>query len=256
MYSLLDDNLPEKGTGTPDLSELSKFISALYICHLPLLCVGTCGGDLARIISISLKNQLPDTLCVPTGYNNYKFLCNTIRSLKSDIVVLENVVGCCDEYNYTHLAEDIPEKYIIFLAEYEETLKLLPKGIYAHMGLIHCDKIFTTQLKNDETPYPGKITDSITPSPDIATRNKLLGQFSKLTRESPVSTGYVNSRVKVLQAIAQNGDNILEILRVVYTELISIVEIYGLSEEYEEELLNSTDPVVKDFRERLGVETE
>ena len=210
MYSLLQENLPEQGVDTPDLSELSKFISASYLCHLPLLCVGTSADDMARIISISLNNQFPDTVCVPTGYNNYSSLLSTIRNLKSDIVVLENVVGYCDEYCYTHLTEDIPDKYIIFLVEYEETLKLLPKGIYAHMGLIQCDKFFITQLMSDERPYPGKITGSISSSPDIATRRELLGKLSKLTRSSAVSTGYVNSRVKVLQAITQDGDNIAE----------------------------------------------
>lgn len=211
---------------------------------------------MARIISISLNNQFPDTVCVPTGYNNYSSLLSTIRNLKSDIVVLENVVGYCDEYCYTHLTEDIPDKYIIFLVEYEETLKLLPKGIYAHMGLIQCDKFFMAQLMSEERPCPGKITGSISSSPDIATRRKLLGKLSKLTRSSAVSTGYVNSRGKVLQAITQDGDNIAEVLKVIYTELISIIKIYGLSEEYRDELLNSTDPVVKDFRGRLGVETE
>jgi hypothetical protein len=255
MYSILQDNLPGQGADAHNLSDLSKFISALYLCHLPLLCVGSSAGDMARIISISLNNQLPDTVCVPTGYNNYSSFLSTIRNLKSDIVVLENVVGYCDEYCYTHLTEDIPEKYIIFLVEYEETLKLLPKGIYAHMGLIHCDKLFTTQLTSDERPYPGKITGSISSSPDIATRRELFGKISKLTRCSAVSNGYVNSRVKVLQAITQNGDNIAEVLKVIYTELISINEIYGLSEEYIDELRTSTDSVVKNFRGRLEVET-
>lgn len=256
MYSILKENLPEQGVDTPDLSELSKFISASYLCHLPILCVGNSADDMARIISISLNNQLPDTVCVPTGYNNYSSLLSTIRNLKSDIVVLENIVGYCDEYCYTHLAEDIPEKFIIFLVEYEETLKLLPKGIYAHMGLILCDKIFTMQLISDERPYPGKITGSLSPSPDIATRRKLLGKLSKLTCSSAISTGYVNSRVKILQAITQDGDNIAEVLKVIYTELTSIIEIYGLSEDYSDELQTSTDPIVKNFRERLGVETE
>jgi len=256
MYSLLQENLPEQGADTPDLLDLSKFISASYLSHFPLLCVGTSASDMARIISISLNNQLPDTICVPTGYNNYSSLLNTIRNLKSDIIVLENAVGYCDEYCYTHLAEDVPEKYIIFLVEYEETLKLLPKGIYAHMGLIYCDKVFTTQLMSDELPYPGKIVGSISCSSNITTRRELFGKISKLTRGSSVSTGYVNSRVKILQSITQDGENIAEVLKVIYTELISITEIYGRSDEYRDRLRTSTDPVVIKFREMLGVETE
>ena len=168
---------------------------------------------------------------------------------------MENVVGYCDEYCYTHLAEDIPEKYIIFLVEYEETLKLLPKGVYAHMGLINCDKVFAAQLMSDEL-YPGKITGSISCSPNITTIRELFGKISKLTRGSPVSAGYVNSRIKVLQSITQDKEDIAEVLKVIYTELISIIEIYGLSDEYKDELRTSTDPVVKNFRETLGVETE
>lgn len=255
MYSLLQENLPEQGADNPDLADISKFISALYLCHFPLLCVGTSACDVAHIISISLNNQLPDTICVPTGYNDYYSLLSTIKSLKSDIVVLENVVGYCDEYCYTHLAEDIPEKYIIFLVEYEETLKLLPKGIYAHMGLINCDELFIAQLINEESPYPGKITCSISLSPNIATRRELFSKISKLTRHSPVSTGYINSRVKVLQAITHE-DNIAEVLKAIYTELKSIIGIYGLSEEYRDELLSSPDPIVKNFKMVLGVETE
>jgi hypothetical protein len=251
MYSILQDNLPEQGEDTPDLLDLSKFISASYLGHLPLICVGTSAGDMARIISISLNNQLPDTVCVPTGYNNHSSLLNTIRNLKSDIVILENVVGYCDEYCYTHLAEDIPEKYIIFLVEYEETLKLLPKGIYAHMGLINCDKFFMMQLMSDERPYPGKIAGSVSYSPDIDIRRKLFVTISKLTCGSPVSTGYVNSRVKVLQEITQNIENIPEVVKVIYTELLSIIKIYGSSEKYIDELQTSTDSVVKNFGEIL-----
>lgn len=255
MCSLLLENLPEQGADTPSVLELSKFISASYLCHFPLLCVGTSADDMARIISISFNNQLPDTVCIPSGYNNYSSLVNTIRSLKSDIVVLENVVGFCDEYCYTHLAEDVPEKYIIFLTEYEETLKILPKGIYAHMGLILCDKFFTTQLKSNDRPCPGKITGSISSSPDNDTRSEILDRLLKLTRGAARPTGYVNSRVKVLQAITQD-DNIDEIIKVIYTELISIIEIYGISEDYNDKIRASTDPVVRDFRERLGVEKE
>jgi hypothetical protein len=255
MYSILSDNLPENGVDTPDVSELSKFISASYLHHLPLLCVGTSADEMARIISISFKNQEPDTVCVPTGYNNYSSLLSTIRSLKGDIVVLENMVGYCDEYCYTHLAKDIPEKYFIFLLEYEETLKLLPKGIYAHMGLINCDKFFTT-LKSDEHLYPGKITGPISFPVDTNAKHSLLSKLLKLTHGSPVSTGYVNSRVKILQGITPNEDNISEIIMVICTELKSIIEIYGLSEEYKDKLCTSTDPVIKDFKKRLGVETE
>lgn len=255
MYSILSDNLPEQGVDTPDVSELSKFISASYLHHLPLLCVGTSADEMARIISISFKNQEPDMICVPTGYNNYSSLLSTIRSLKSGIVVLENMVGYCDEYCYTHLAKDIPEKFFIFLLEYEESLKLLPKGIFAHMGLIHCDKFFTT-LKSDEHLIPGKITGSISISVDNKTKHSLLSKLLTLTHGSPVSTGYVNSRVKILQGITQNEDNISEIIKVINTELKSIIEIYGYSDEYRDELCTSTDPVIKDFKERLGVETE
>jgi len=256
MYSILSDNLPEQGVDTPDVSELSKFISASYLHHLPLLCVGTSADEMARIISLSFKNQEPDTICVPTGYNNYSSLLSTIRSLKSDIVVLENMVGYCDEYCYTHLAKDIPEKYFIFLLEYEESLKLLPKGIFSHMGLINCDKFFTT-LKSDEHLIPGKITDSISFPVDTDAKHSLLSKkLLTLTHGSPVSTGYVNSRVKILQGITQNEDNISEIIKVICTELISIIEIYGRSDEYIDELCTSTDPVIKDFKERLGVETE
>jgi hypothetical protein len=256
MYSLLQENLPEQGKDTPDLLELSKFISASYLSHLPLLCVGNSANEMARIISISFNNQLPDTICVPTGYNNYSSLLSTIRNLKSDVVVLENAVGYCDEYCYTHLAEDIPEKYFLFVVEYEETLKLLPKGIYAHMGLILCDKFFTTQLMNDDEIRPGKIMGSISSSPNSATRIKLLKKISNLTLGSPVSTGYVNSRVRILEAIAQEGDQISESIKTIYTELASIIDIYGLSEEYRDIIQDSKDQVVIDFRERLGVETK
>lgn len=256
IYSLLLDNLPQprEDEDKQELRELSKFISASYICHLPLLFVGNSANDMARIISISFNNQLPDKICVPTGYNNYSSLLNVIKKLKSDIVVLENVVGCCDEYCYTHLAEDIPDKYFIFLVEYEEILKLLPKGIYAHMGLIKCDKFFKNRLMDDEQPDPGKVTFSISSSFDISTRKMLLGKLLKLTPDSPISTGYVNSRVKILETIIQKEDD--KILKVIYTELISILEIYGRSEEYNAKLINSADPIVKEFRARLGVETE
>ncbi|MDD3621342.1 MAG: hypothetical protein PHQ81_02930 [Methanofollis sp.] len=256
MYSFLQDNLPEQGKDTPDLSELSKFISASYLSRLPLLCAGNSANEMARIISISFNNQVPDTVCVPTGYNNYSSLLSTIRNLKSDIVILENAVGYCDEYCYTHLAEDIPEKYFIFVVEYEETLKILPKGIFAHMGLILCDKFFTTQLMNDEETRPGKITGSISSPPNSATRIKLLKNISNLTLGSPVSTGYVNSRVKILEAIAQEGDQISELIKTIYTEFASIIEIYGISEEYKDELLSNNHRVVLEFKERLGVETE
>lgn len=256
MYSLLQGNLPEQGTDKPDLLDLSKFISASYLCHFPILCVGTSAGDMARIIAISLNNQLPDSICVPTGYNNYSFLLNTIRNLKSEIVVLENIVGYCDEYCYTHLAEDIPEKYIIFLIEYEETLNILPKSIYAHMGLIHCDEFFMTELMSDERPDSGKITGSISYLPDIDTRRELFDNILRLTQGFPVSFGYINSRVKVLQAITQSRDNIAEVLKVISTELKSIVKIYGISEKYKDQLLNSKDPIAKNFIDILGVETE
>ncbi|TAJ43876.1 hypothetical protein CUJ86_07375 [Methanofollis fontis] len=253
MYSLLQDNLPEQGKDTPDLSELSKFISASYLSHLPLLCAGNSANEMARIISISFKNQAPDTVCVPTGYSNYSSLLSTIKRLKSDIVILENAVGYCDEYCYTHLAADIPEKYFIFVVEFEETLKLLPKGIYAHMGLILCDKFFKTQLMNDEETRPGEIKDSISPLTNSATRINLLKKISNLTIGSPASTGYVNSRVKILEGIAQEGEQSSELIKTIYTEFASIIEVYGLSEDYREILQNNEDPSIKDFRERLGV---
>jgi len=255
MFSLLQDNLPEKGTDTPDVLELSKFISASYLCHFPLLCVGTSAGDMAHIISMSFNNQLPDTICIPSGYNNYSSLLNTIRNLKSNIVILENLVGFCDEYCYTHLAEDVPDKYIIFLVEYEETLKFLPKGIYAHMGLIQCDRFFTTQLINDEEIWPGKITGSISSPPNSATRIKILNKISNLAPSSLVSTGYVNSRVKILETIAQEGDQISDLIKTIYTEFATIIEIYDHTEDYKEKHQNNKDPSVIEFMERLGMET-
>ena len=152
----LSKNLKERGFIKNDPKSLAQIIISSHLLRIPLLCFGYSAQRLVETISITLSAEMPSTLCVPTGFNDYTALLSAVNSSPSSYVILENLVGFTEEYCYTHLSEDAKDKHIIFTVPYKDTLKLLPKDLYAHFMIVDADK-YSDESEPISMIKPGKI---------------------------------------------------------------------------------------------------
>lgn len=223
----------------PNSDELAKFIAGSYLSKTPILLIGNTSQLLAETISITFCGRTPEIIFVPTGFRNYEELLNSVRSSKSNVVFIKNAVGFCDEYLYLNLIKDNPDKFLLFSAEFQDTIRILPAGILGYMSLIDCEKIIMPFNLNDvyDDIAPSKI-EEISPSKyDKEQYMKFYKEICDLSEESRLTNGYNLSRAKILSTLlSSEKEENKSLINILLPELITYNQIQGNTENYLEYL--------------------
>lgn len=217
-----------------DENSLAKYIAGSYLAGLPILLTGNTSELLAETISTTFCSRTPEIINLPTGYSDYQTLLSTVNSSESNVILIKNAVGYCDEYIYLNLVKDNPEKFLLFSAEFNDTLKILPSGILGYMGIIDCEEMISP-FAFDKI-LPRTIENINTPKLDKNRYRVLYRKISTLTENSGLTKGYNLSRAKVLSilsAIESEKNNQFE---TIIPEIITYNRINGTTQSYLEYL--------------------
>jgi len=215
--------------------ELARFIVGSYLSKTPVLLIGNTSQLLAETISITFCGRTSEIIFVPTGFRNYEELLNSVRSSESNVVFIKNAVGFCDEYIYLNLIKDNPDKLLLFSAEFQDTIRILPAGILGYMSLIDCEKSILPFNLNDicDDIAPAKIEEISPAKYDKNQYMKFYKEICDLSEESGLTNGYNLSRAKILSTLLdpeEKGSKSL--INILLPELITYNQIQGNLENY------------------------
>ncbi|WOF16033.1 hypothetical protein F1737_04595 [Methanoplanus sp. FWC-SCC4] len=213
---------------------LSKYIVGCYLSGLPIILIGNTSQLLAETISITFCSKTPDIIHLPTGFNNFENLSISVKSSESNVIVIKNAIGYCDEYLYLNLIRDNPEKFLLFSAEFKDTIRILPSGILGYMGIIDCEEIISPFVFDEI--LPAIIENIDPPSYDKKIYKNLYKKISELTIYSPITKGYNNSRAKALLSLSEVELDQNRLLEIIIPELIYYNQIQETIDNYIEYL--------------------
>ncbi|WP_342679465.1 hypothetical protein [Methanofollis sp. UBA420] len=252
IKDLIDDlknNLQNIGTDNKYAEILAKLIAGAYVTRTPLLLTGCKANLMANAISVTLHSQTPEVISVPTGYNNYSSLLNTVKKSRGNIVLLQNVIGSIDEYCYTHLAKDIldenPEKYILFSLDFSENMRILPPSALGYMVLINSEDMITSIAAN--ALYPGICTVTIERSSKGF--QDLYQRAVKISKGLNTTNGYNLTRTAILSDFIETDDEKDEenVEGVLLLELASYCKLLGTTKELNQRLENLSRKDLKEI---------
>jgi len=246
----LKDNLSCAGFGSNNMSNYAKLIVGSYFSHMPLLCIDSFSNKMAEIIALSLTGNRVTALSLPTGFNDYAALLSTIKKIETEYIVIENAVGFVEEYCYLHLRTDVPNKHFIFTLMFEESLKILPIGLYSYFVVIKCDTLLS-EPTYDEQIIPGIVDVSLYQDNNETKKRLLYKNLKDILEGSKLTAGFVHSRVDVLQTVNFHEDNGNPNINMIFPELYEIMSIIGCPENYVSNLRKSSNKNRNDFGEFL-----
>jgi hypothetical protein len=256
IKDLIDDlknNLQNIGTDNKYAESLAKLIAGAYVTRTPLLLTGCRANLMANAISVTLHSQTPEVISVPTGYNNYSSLLNTVKKTRGNIVLLQNVIGSIDEYCYTHLAKDIldenPEKYILFSLDFSENMRILPPSILGYMVLINSEDMITSIAAN--ALDSGICTVTLERSPKGF--QDLYQRAVKISKGLNTTNGYNLTRTAIISVFIETDDEKDEenVEGVLLLELASYCKLLGTTKELNQRLENLSRKDLKEIVVRL-----
>ena len=213
---------------------LAKYIVSSYLSGLQILLMGNTSELLAETISTTFCFRNPEMINLPTGNINDQTVLDSVKSSESDVIFIKNAVGYCDEYIYLNLIKDNPDKFLLFSAEFNDTLKILPSGILGYMGIIDCEEMISP-FAFDKI-LPRKIENIRKPKLDKNRYRSLCRKISKLTENSGLTKGYNLSRAKMLSILSDIGSEQNDLFEVVIPEIITYNRIIGNIQSYLEYL--------------------
>jgi hypothetical protein len=213
-----------------DENNLAKYIVGSYLSGLPILLIGNTSELLAKTISTTFCSRTPEIINLPTGYSNYQTVLDSVKSSESDVIFIKNAVGYCDEYIYLNLIKDNPDKFLLFSAEFHDTIKILPSGILGYMGIIDCEEMISP-FAFDKI-LPRKIENISKPKLDKNRYRSLYRKISKLTENSGLTKGYNLSRAKMLSILSDIESEQNDQFEVVIPEIITYNRIIGNIQSY------------------------
>lgn len=246
----LKDNLSCEGFGSSKVSDYCKLIVGSYFSHMPLLCIGSFSNKMAEIIALSLTGNRVTALSLPTGFNDYAALLSTIKNIDTEYIVIENAVGFVEEYCYIHLKTDVPNKHFIFTLMFEESLKILPIGIYSYFVVINCDSLLTEPTFNGQI-IPGIVDVTLYQDNDETKDRILYNNLRDILEGSKLTPGFVHSRVSVLQTLDLDQMNANQNISMIFPELYEILSTIGFPPNYISNLRKSTNKNASVFGEFL-----
>lgn len=236
----LKDNLSFGGFGSNKMTEYCKLIIGSYFSRTPLLCIGSSSHKMAEIIALSITGKRVTAISLPTGFNDYAALLSTIKNIDTEYIVLENAVGFVEEYCYIHLKTDVPNKHFIFTLMFEESLNILPIGIYSHFVVINCDNLLTEPTFDGQI-IPGVVDVSMCHDNTKPINTLLYKNLKDVLEGSKLTAGFVQSRVDVLQTLDFDDLNENENISMIFPELYEILSIIGYPSNYLLNLRKSTN---------------
>jgi len=127
----------------------ARYIYSSFASKMGLILVGADARKIANAISEITCSRSADIISIPPGYGNCKELVETIKVLKSNIVLIENGLDSIYESVYLPLLKSNINKRYIFSVEDQETINLIPKAILNYLMIINLDSIITFQ-KDEE----------------------------------------------------------------------------------------------------------
>ena len=246
----LKDNLSCEGFGSSKVSDYCKLIVGSYFSHMPLLCIGSFSSKMAEIIALSLTGNRVTALSLPTGFNDYAALLSTIKNIDTEYIVIENAVGFVEEYCYIHLKTDVPNKHFIFTLMFEESLKILPIGIYSYFVVINCDSLLTEPTFDGQI-IPGIVDVTLYQDNDETKDRILYNNLRDILEGSKLTPGFVHSRVSVLQTLDLDEMNANQNISMIFPELYEILSTIGFPPNYISNLRKSTNKNASVFGEFL-----
>ncbi|EHQ36503.1 coiled-coil domain-containing protein [Methanoplanus limicola] len=215
--------------------ELARFIIGSYLSKTPVLLIGNTSQLLAETISITFCGRTSEIIFVPTGFRNYDELLNSVRSSESNVVFIKNAVGFCDEYIYLNLIKDNPDKFLLFSAEFQDTIRILPAGILGYMSLIDCEKIILpfnlNEIYDDLTP--AKIEEMSNAEYNKNQYMKLYKEICELSEESGLKNGYNLLRAKILSTLlGPEKEENKSLINILLPELVTYNQIQENTDNY------------------------
>lgn len=225
----LKDNLQRIGVDDEYAEILAKLIAGAYLTRTPLLLTGCNANLMANAISVTLYAQTPGVISVPTGYNDYLSLLDTVKNTCGNVVLLQNAVGAIDEYCYAHLTRDIfnqdPEKYILFSLDFTETMRILPPSILGYMVLINSEDVITSIEQEDLIPGNCAIPDER----NLEGVNGFYQRVVKFSHGLSVTNGYNLTRTAILSLVAKADEESVD--AALLLELASYCKILGTTKK-------------------------
>lgn len=211
IKDLIDDlknNLQNIGVDNEYAENLAKLIAGAYLKRTPLLITGCKANLMANAISVTLYSKTPEVISVPTGYNDYPSLINTVKNTFGKGVLLQNAIGSIDEYCYTHLAKDIanenPEKYILFSLDFAENMRILPPSVLGYMVLINSEDVITSIETEDLDP--GVCTMAVPIERNPKKVKDLYQRVVKFSHGLTTTNGYNLTRTAILSVVAEKDE--------------------------------------------------
>ncbi|KUK70367.1 MAG: hypothetical protein XD88_0702 [Methanocalculus sp. 52_23] len=231
----LKENLQNIGVDQEYAESLAELVAGAYLTRTPLLLTGCTASLMANAISVTLCSQTPEIISVPTGYNDYFSLLNTVRNTSGDVVLLQNVIGSIDEGCYMHLAKDIadekPGKYILYSLDFAETMRILPPSVLGYMVLINSEDVITSVETEDLNAGDCTI---VAPVERKANTKGLYQNIVQLSRGMGTTNGYNLTRSTILSTIAAKDEKNVD--DIILLELATYCKLLGTTNELNQRL--------------------
>jgi len=258
LINELKENLLNIGVDREYGEILATLIAGAYLTRTPLLLTGCNSNLMANAISVTLHSETPEVISVPTGYNDYSSLLNTVKNSRGDVILLQNAIGSIDEYCYTHLTKDVaderPEKYIMFSLDFAETMRILPSSVLGYMVLINSEDVITS-IATDELD-PAIYTIAV-PVEGVERNPKkikdLYRRIVKISHGVNTTNGYNLTRAAILTVVAAKDKEDEDAALIL--ELAAYCKLLGTTDELIERLeYLSRDDLKKIVEKLLGGE--
>jgi len=250
LISGIKNNLENIGVYDEYAEILAKIIAGAYLTRTPLLLTGCNLHLIVNAISVTLHAQTPEIISVPTGYNDYSSLLDAVKNTCGNVILVQNAIGSIDEYCYTHLMKDIanekPDKYVIFALDFAETMRILPPSILGYMVLVNSEDVITSVATEDLDPSNCTI---VVPTKTKVNVRGLYQKIAKLSCGGNVTNGYNLTRSAIFATvIATDGASAYDM---VLLELATYCKLLGTTNDLNQRLDDLGRDDLKKIAEKL-----